>query len=75
MVTFRGTESASDWMSNLNVTTRTIAGVGPVHAGFLSQFQALQPELERLLQGLSNLPLQDPPADGVSTPPGQASSR
>lgn len=57
MVTFRGTESASDWMSNLNVTTRTIPGVGPVHAGFLGQFQALQPELERLLQPRPKLPL------------------
>jgi V8-like Glu-specific endopeptidase len=57
MVTFRGTESASDWMSNLNVTTRVIPGVGPVHAGFLGQFQALQPELEQLLRGLTNGPL------------------
>lgn len=57
MVTFRGTESASDWMSNLNVTTRSIPGVGPVHAGFLGQFQALQPELERLLEGLASVPL------------------
>lgn len=57
MVTFRGTESASDWMSNLNVTTRSIPGVGPVHAGFLGQFQALQPELERLLQPRVKLPL------------------
>lgn len=57
MVTFRGTESASDWMSNLNVTTRVIPGVGPVHAGFLGQFEALQPELEQLLQGRAQVPL------------------
>jgi V8-like Glu-specific endopeptidase len=57
MVTFRGTESASDWMSNLNVTTRVIPGVGPVHAGFLGQFQALQPELEQLLRDRSHGPL------------------
>lgn len=57
MVTFRGTESTADWLSNLNVSTRVIPGVGAVHAGFLGQFEALRPELERLLRGRANLPL------------------
>ncbi|MFN7819264.1 MAG: trypsin-like peptidase domain-containing protein [Cyanobacteriota bacterium] len=57
MVTFRGTESTADWLSNLHVTTRTIKGVGPVHAGFLGQFQALQPELEGLLNARPEVPL------------------
>jgi V8-like Glu-specific endopeptidase len=57
LVSFRGTESAADWISNLNVSTRTIPGIGPVHAGFLGQFQALQPELERLMRAWPSLPL------------------
>jgi V8-like Glu-specific endopeptidase len=57
LVSFRGTESTADWLSNLNVTTRTIRGIGPVHAGFLGQFQALQPEMERLLGARPELPL------------------
>lgn len=57
LVSFRGTESAADWISNLNVSTRTIAGIGPVHAGFLGQFQALQPELEQLMRAWPSLPL------------------
>lgn len=57
LVSFRGTESAADWISNLNVSTRTIPGLGPVHAGFLGQFQALQPELEQLMRAWPSLPL------------------
>jgi hypothetical protein len=57
MVAFRGTESTADWLSNLHLTTRSLPGVGRVHAGFLEQFQALRPALESLLIGRSSLPL------------------
>lgn len=57
MVTFRGTESTADWLSNIHLTTRTLPGVGRVHAGFLGQFRALQPELEHLLDAQPQLPL------------------
>jgi hypothetical protein len=57
MVAFRGTESTADWLSNLHLTTRDLPGLGRVHAGFLEQFQALRPELERLLNLRPALPL------------------
>ena len=58
MVAFRGTESTADWLSNLHLTTRVVPGLGRVHAGFLEQFQALRPQLERLLDARPTLPLQ-----------------
>jgi len=57
LVAFRGTESTADWLSNLNLTPRPLPGIGQVHAGFLGQFQALRPQLERLLQAHPHLPL------------------
>ncbi len=57
MVAFRGTESTADWLSNLHLTTRELPGLGRVHAGFLEQFQALRPEMERLLNLRPTLPL------------------
>ena len=57
LVTFRGTESTADWVSNLHLTTRTIPQVGQVHAGFWGQFQALQPKIESLLNGQAASPL------------------
>jgi V8-like Glu-specific endopeptidase len=58
MVAFRGTESTADWLSNLRLSTRELTGFGRVHAGFLQQFEALRPELERLLNLQPDLPLQ-----------------
>ena len=58
MVAFRGTESTADWLSNLHLTTRAVPGLGRVHAGFLEQFQALRPQLERILDARPTLPLQ-----------------
>jgi V8-like Glu-specific endopeptidase/surfactin synthase thioesterase subunit len=57
LVTFRGTESTADWLSNLKVQPRTVPGLGKVHAGFWGQFTALQPQLEALLQPRRSLPL------------------
>ena len=57
LVTFRGTESTADWLSNLKVQPRTVPGLGKVHAGFWGQFSALQPQPEALLQPRRSLPL------------------
>ncbi|MFN9660527.1 MAG: lipase family protein, partial [Cyanobacteriota bacterium] len=57
MVTFRGTESTRDWLSNLRLIPRELPGLGRVHGGFLAQFQALRPELEHHLNARSSLPL------------------
>jgi len=57
LVAFRGTESTADWVSNLHLTTRSIPKVGQVHAGFWGQFQALQPQMEKLLNGRAASPL------------------
>ncbi|MFM7733310.1 MAG: lipase family protein, partial [Cyanobium sp.] len=57
LVTFRGTESTADWLSNLQVQLKTVPGLGKVHAGFWGQFTALQPQLETLLQARRNVPI------------------
>ena len=57
LVSFRGTESTADWLSNLNVQDRAVAGLGRVHAGFWGQFSALREQLEELLQPRRNLPI------------------
>ena len=57
LVSFRGTESPADWLSNLNVQARAVAGLGRVHAGFWGQFSALREQLEELLQPRRNLPI------------------
>lgn len=50
LVSFRGTESVADWLSNLKVVSKESGRFGPVHAGFLEQFQSLQQKIEALLQ-------------------------
>jgi|688.fasta_scaffold01941_8 hypothetical protein len=57
LVTFRGTESTADWLSNLQVQLKTVPGLGKVHAGFWGQFTALQAQLETLLEARRNVPL------------------
>jgi hypothetical protein len=57
LVSFRGTESTSDWLSNLQVMPQTVAGLGRVHAGFWGQFSALQAQLESRLAGREQVPL------------------
>ena len=50
LIAFRGTESLGDWLADLNVlsTERTY---GVVHRGFLSAFQAVEPQLRLLVSG------------------------
>lgn len=57
LVSFRGTESAADWLSNLQVMPQTVAGLGRVHAGFWGQFTALQAQLESRLAERPGVPL------------------
>jgi V8-like Glu-specific endopeptidase len=57
LVSFRGTESTSDWLSNLQVRPQTVAGLGRVHAGFWGQFTALQAQLESRLAMRQGVPL------------------
>ncbi|MFM9109835.1 MAG: trypsin-like peptidase domain-containing protein [Prochlorococcaceae cyanobacterium] len=55
---FRGTEGTADWLSNLKVNPRVVDELGAqVHAGFWGQFDALRPQLERLMAPHSQLPL------------------
>lgn len=58
LVCFRGTESTADWLSNLKVNPKAVIELGSsVHAGFWGQFEALRPQLERLIAPHSQLPL------------------
>lgn len=57
LVSFRGTESTADWLSNLRLQPQAVAGLGRVHAGFWGQFSALREQLEELLQPRRNLPI------------------
>lgn len=57
LVSFRGTESTSDWLSNLQVVPQSVAGLGRVHGGFWGQFAALQAELETRLAERQGVPL------------------
>ncbi|MCT0213676.1 MULTISPECIES: lipase family protein [unclassified Synechococcus] len=50
LVSFRGTESVADWLSNLKLLSTDSGRFGPVHAGFLEQFRALQQEIEAILR-------------------------
>jgi hypothetical protein len=58
LVCFRGTESTADWLSNLKVIPKAVNELGSsVHAGFWEQFEALRPQLERLISPHRQLPL------------------
>jgi len=58
LVCFRGTESITDWLSNLKVTPKVVNGLGSqVHAGFWDQFEALRARLESLMAPHRQLPL------------------
>ena len=57
LVSFRGTESTADWLSNLKVVPQSAPGLGRVHAGFWGQFKALQPQLESRLAERQGVPL------------------
>jgi V8-like Glu-specific endopeptidase len=57
LVSFRGTESTADWLSNLQVRPQTVAGLGRAHAGFWGQFTALQAQLESRLAMRQGVPL------------------
>jgi V8-like Glu-specific endopeptidase len=58
LVCFRGTESTADWLSNLKVIPKAVNELGSsVHAGFWEQFEALRPQLERLMSTRNQLPL------------------
>jgi len=57
LVSFRGTESTADWLSNLQVRPQTVAGLGRVHAGFWGQFTELQAQLESRLAMRQGVPL------------------
>jgi len=57
LVSFRGTESVSDWLSNLNVIGIDAPQIGTVHAGFYGQFTALRQEIEAILRMKPGRPL------------------
>lgn len=48
LVSFRGTASLGDWMTNLNLLTATLP-YGTVHRGFLGAFQSVRAQLEGVL--------------------------
>jgi hypothetical protein len=48
LVSFRGTASLGDWMTNLNLLTTTLP-YGTVHRGFLGAFQSVRMQLEAVL--------------------------
>lgn len=50
LVSFRGTEGVADWLSNLKLVSTDGGRFGPVHAGFLEQFKALQQDTEAILR-------------------------
>ena len=49
LVSFRGTESVGDWLSNLNLLSEE-RSYGKLHRGFLNAFQIAQPILSGFLQ-------------------------
>jgi hypothetical protein len=55
LVSFCGTGSTADWLSNLRRQSQAVAGLGRVHARFWGQFSALREQLEELLQARLNL--------------------
>jgi len=52
-VVYRGTESLTDWTTNLDaqMVAFPAPGVGRVHQGFLERYQSLEPALGPLLKG------------------------
>jgi hypothetical protein len=52
MVSFRGTDSVGDWLSNLN-TLSTSRPYGKVHRGFLGAFQVIEEKLSTILNKLA----------------------
>jgi pimeloyl-ACP methyl ester carboxylesterase len=52
IVSFRGTESVGDWLSNLN-TLSTSRPYGKVHRGFLGAFQVIEDKLSYILNKLA----------------------
>jgi V8-like Glu-specific endopeptidase len=57
MVSFRGTESTADWLSNLNVIAVDTDAYGTVHAGFFNQFTALRGEIEQIFRSRPQRPV------------------
>jgi hypothetical protein len=57
LVSFCGTGSTADGLSNLRRQPQAVARLGRVHAGFWGQFSALREQLEELLQAHLNLPI------------------
>lgn len=65
VVSFRGTESTRDWMTNLDLrqdsvmsrNTENPATVGNVHAGFHNAFQSVEEQLTGALAECEHLPL------------------
>ncbi len=51
LISFRGTESLGDWLSNLTVISST-RPYGTVHRGFLGAFQVVEAKLKSLLANL-----------------------
>ncbi len=51
---FRGIEYLADWLSNLNISTsRSRSGLS-LHDGFAKAFNSMEPQLEAMLQAMSN---------------------
>jgi Lipase (class 3) len=57
LVSFRGTESLGDWLSNLNMIGTTRPNYGRVHRGFLSAFQVVDAQLRSILAGVHDRPI------------------
>lgn len=53
ILAFRGTETLRDWIKNINVPLMPFPGGGRVHAGFMRGLNAVWPEIEQALQGVS----------------------
>jgi triacylglycerol lipase len=53
VLAFRGTETLRDWIKNINLPLVPFAGGGRVHSGFLRGLDAVWPEIERALNGMS----------------------
>ncbi len=55
VVLFRGTQSAADWLTNLNISTSSTESGLSVHDGFNQAFNSMKPQIIQLMGTLKNV--------------------
>ncbi len=57
ILVFRGSDEIRDWLTDFNILSRTLPGIGRFHKGFANAFTSLWPSLEPLVYEAKNKPM------------------